>query len=504
MTSVPSLRPPSNGNRSFVLIAVALLLCSGCELFQKLPERDTRPTTDNEELDPIPGRRVYDPETGTYVEVEAPPTEPIDTITWTEVRENQYPPITEEGVPAYTPPPGTPTQSTGTNPVNPVGIAENGSQLLSAYNVEMLLPFLSGRMDASTGAIDPNSLWALHFFSGAQMAFDELRETDPQLALNVHISDSQAEASRTRELMATNAFRSAHLVMGPYRRENVSLVADAVKQSGQVLVSPYSASSGISDDNPNYVQINPTLGTHCRAQLRHAVDTYDPDQIVLVARNIESEIARFQYFQEENRVLQGRADAEPLEELVLEDAVFDLTPWLNTDPVVFIVPVWDESFVASFLRQLNAASRTAYRQVYVYGMPQWKDYERVDYELYEACNVHLSTSTFIDPLDDEIRDFRRTFYDRFGTLPREEAYVGYDVMKYFSRMLQKHGTRFQYQLEREPVNALHTNFRFERVIDPPEETTPGGMEQRQPPIERFENKYLNILRFQNFQFRKVN
>ena len=504
MTSVPSLRQLSNGNSPLVFIAVALLLCSGCELFQKMPERDREPTSDREELDPIPGRRVYDPETGTYIEVEAPPTEPIDTIQWAEVRENQYPPITEEGVPAYTPPPGTPTRSTGTNPVNPVGVTDNGSQLLSAYNVEMLLPFLAGRMDAATGTVDPNSLWALHFFSGAQMAFEELRQTDPQLALNVNVSDSRAEASRTQELLASNGFRAAHLILGPYRRENVSLVAKAVKQSAQVLVSPYSASDGLSDNNPNYIQVNPTLGTHCRAQLRHAVETYDPDRIVLVARNIESEIARFQYFQEENRLLQGSADAKPLDELVLEDAVFDLTPWLNTDPVVFIVPIWDESFVASFLRQLNAASRTEYRQVYVYGMPQWKDYERIDYELYEACNVHLSTSTFIDPLDEDIRAFRRTFYDRFGTLPREEAYVGYDISKYFSRMLKQYGTRFQYQLEKEREEALHTNFQFERVVEVPETATPSGLEQRQPAIERFENKYLNILRFQNFQFRKVN
>jgi hypothetical protein len=482
-------------------LAVALLLASGCELFQKLPERDTRPTTDREELDPIPGRRVYDPETGTYVEVEAPPTEPIDTIKWTEVKESNFPPITEEGVPTYTPPPGTPTQTTGTHPVEVVGVAQNGSQLLSAYNVEMMLPFLAGRMNAETNRIDDNSLWALHFFSGAQMAFEDLRKNNPKIALNVHASDTRADAARTRELMSTPAFRSAHLVIGPYRRENISLVAEAVKQSGQVLVSPYSASNGISDNNQNYVQVNPTLGTHLRAQLRHAVDTYDPGRIVLVARNTESEIARLQYYQEEHRLMEGRADAEPLEELILEGAVFNLSPWLNTDPVVFLLPVWDESFVASFLRQLNAAVRSNFRQVYVYGMPQWKDYERIDYELYEACNVHLSTSAFINPLDEKIRDFRRAFFDRFGTLPREEAYVGYDVTKYFSRVMEKHGTRFQYQLESEPENALHTNFRFERVIDIPE-VTPGGIEQ--PVIERFENKYLNILRFQNFQFRKVN
>jgi hypothetical protein len=501
MTSAPSLRQRSSGNSPFIFIAVVLLLCSGCELFQKLPEREDTATNDREELDPIPGRRVYDPETGTYVEVEAPPTEPIDTIQWTDVRENQYPPITEEGVPTYTPPPGTVTETTGTNPVRPIGTAANGSQLLSAYNVDFMLPFLASRMDATTGQIDPNSEWALHFFSGAQMAFDELRQTDPDLALNVRVDDTQADANRTRELLSSTAFRAAHLVLGPYRRANVSLVAETVKQTGQVLVSPYSASSGVSDNNPNYIQVNPTLETHCRAQLRHALETYAPDRIVLVARNLESETARFQYFQEAYRVMQNDAQVDPLEELVLDEAVYDLTPWLDTDPIVFIVPVWDESFVASFLRQLNAASRTEYRQVYVYGMPQWKDYERVDYELYEACNVHLSTSTFIDPLDEDIREFRRDFYDRFGTLPREEAYVGYDVTKYFSRMLQKHGTRFQYQLESEPADLLHTRFRFERVIDIPE-VTPGGIEQ--PVIERFENKYLNILHFKNFQFRKVN
>ncbi|MEM9529065.1 MAG: amino acid ABC transporter substrate-binding protein, partial [Bacteroidota bacterium] len=82
----------------------------------------------------------------------------------------------------------------------------------------------------------------------------------------------------------------------------------------------------------------------------------------------------------------------------------------------------------------------------------------------------------------------------------DEAYVGYDVTRYFLRMAAEHGTRFQYELERSPENLLHTRFRFEPVAEVPTDAT----SFEQATLDRFENKFVNILRFKDYAFRRVN
>ena len=320
--------------------------------------------------------------------------------------------------------------------------------------------------------------------------------------LNVHIIDTEASEQKvTRDYRTNTDLRNSHLVIGPYRRDNVRLAGDYAKQVDHVLVSPYSASSGLATRNPGFVQVSPTLETHCEAITRHARARFRPDQIVLVCRDKEAEIQRLQYFQDENARLTGFREAPRFREYVVAEEgenfdALDLTPLLEvSDTTVFIIPSWSsETFIYSFLRKIDLA-RSEFNHIVVYGMPQWMEYEIIDYDYYEKLNVHVSSNIYLDQLSSDVKFFKRRFYERYGVAPPDEAFIGYDVMYYFGRMLHKNGTRFQYVLERQPAEALHTLFDFERVVIP---TTTG---RENPPIEYFENKFVNILRFQDYQFR---
>jgi ABC-type branched-subunit amino acid transport system substrate-binding protein len=475
-----------------------LFLFSSCELFKPIPQKTEQdPKKEKEELDPIQGRRVYDPTTGTYVVVENTPTGPMDTIIWRDIPSSMEPPIYSTSAP-ITPGPGS-----GSNPVNPIGVGEGNSQLLSSYNVSVVLPFLSDRYSSIDKRIPPNSTWALQFYNGMEMAFDELSEQG--VALNVSVMDSEASEQQVNDLVRTNRdLNQAHLVIGPYLRNNASILANKMRTTGGVLVSPHSASGNVSAQNPNYVQVKPTLVSHCQAIMRHVLSDHTADQIVLVGMNTEEEIARFDYFQREYERLNGLQQTEPLRRLTIDTTRLDmqttsLKQWFSYDKeTVFIVPSWSkESFINSFLRKLDLES-TQYQRVKVYGMPQWMDYDRIDFDYYEKLNVHISSSVFIDDLDPDTRAFKRRYYDRYGEIPLEEAFIGYDATRYFGDMLNKYGTKFQLQLEQHPQQLMHTEFDFQRIIVP----TTTGVEF--PQVERWENKYVNILKFENYRFTKAN
>ena len=503
MTSVPSRRQPSSGNkrpaptRALLLLLVTLLGVSSCELFR--PVDSTRPSTtrtdrDKDDLDPVQGRRVLDPETGEYIYVNAP-TEAMDTVQWTEVSTAETGIITDDTTFAYVAPiPAAP----GLPPVRQTGVGRNGSRLLTGYGVDYVLPFLTDRYRGEEESIDPNSLWALHFYSGAELAMEEVN-TD-QVSFDVRVQDSRASANKIEAVVRSPEFERSQLIIGPYLKEQVTQVAEAVRGQEKVLISPYSAATGISEGNPNYIQVNPTLETHLRSLLGHAYRSQGADRIVLVAP--AGERARLAYFQDEYKLLTGDDQVEPLEELIISGEVPDLSQYLRGRRTVFMVPVYaDEAFVSNFLRQAyqNTIDERG-DNVAIYGLPQWAAFERLNGDFLQGTNVHISSSVFIDPLNPQVREFRRQFYDRFATLPRDEAYIGYDITRYFIKMAARYGTRFQFELERNPEDLLHTSFRFAPVTVIPASAT----DLEEATIDRFENKFVNILRYTDYSYQRVN
>ena len=449
---------------------------------------------------------------GQLVIVDGAPAEVMDTIKWKAISTDSIPPIQSGESVAQ--------QDAMGNPSELIRRGDFGTEFYTSYNVTVLLPFLSDRFDPERNEIFRNSTWALNYYGGMKMALDEL--DDQGVKLNVQVMDSKAQEAAVGRLLNTRAeFYNSHLIIGPYRSDNVELVAEFARRNNKTYVSPHSASANVAAANPNFIQVSPTLQSHCQAITKHAFENYGRKKMVLVARDKEVEKARFNYFQEEIFRLEGRIeDSLRLREYVVEVdnndeerfGNIDLSPYMTPgDTTVFILPSWsNETFVYSFLSQAKLASNpmnsgqqsqsepSEPMHVVVYGMPQWQGYERIDFDLYESLNVHISSDTYLDSYADEIRFFKRKFYNRYGVTPGKEAFLAYDVTRYFGRMLNDYGTKFQYQLEKVPDQMLHTRFDFERVVRP----TTTGMEN--PPIQKFENKHVNILKFQDYQFQSAN
>ncbi|MEL6864377.1 MAG: ABC transporter substrate-binding protein [Bacteroidota bacterium] len=491
MISVPNRLQQLNGSKQDTyagslkgLLMCLLLICFGaCDALKKVPQSQT-PTEQNQEEDlgEIQGQKRYDPETGTYVHV-TEITKDLDTVKWTDATATQNPPpITSEGV---TPRPGGST-------------ADPGNQVLSSYNVAILMPFLTNRFNELDGGINDKSMLALQFYSGAKLALEELSEEGVKLNVSVH--DSEASERKTEELLSSSSLYNANMIIGPVRKDNLKLVADFAKANGAVHVSPMNPSTGVTKDNPYFVQVSPSLRSHCEAITRHIKDRFEDDQVVLVCRNKREEVARLKYFQNAKFAIEGSTLADRFKEYVVtvnsaDYEEMDVTPYIQEgDTTVFVIPSFsNESFVYSFLRKVNLAKGNS--TIYVYGMPQWQRYKRISFDYYEKLNVHISNSTYIDNEADKVRQFKQRFFDRFGTVPDEDAFIGYDVTKYFGQMISRHGTMFQDQLERYPNASLHTRFDFERIL-------PSGSssEDEDQKITRFENKHVNILKFQDYYF----
>lgn len=484
MISVRNHHLRLNGSNILFFVLFSLLVQSCGFLGPSSPvSKDDTPPDDS--LPTIEGTRVYDPVKGEWVTVAAPPSDPMDTLTFQEASRSQIPPITMAGVEQYLP-------------------ASFSGRMMDQYSMTLLLPFMANRVKPEDEEIT-NSVtqWSLHFYSGAQLALQELAREDVNLQLNV--IDTDADPSRMENLLNSRPeINNAQVIVGPYRRENIRLAAEFAKRNRKAVFSPYSAASNLTEENPFFVQVNPSLFTHCENLLKHARNEFEPEEIILVCRDIAIEKQCIEAIQKEHFTILGTSFADSLRYTVMPtdptaffemeiDSLFD-----EEDRIAFIVPSWaDESFVYGLLRKIDLA-RDSEQEIVVYGLPQWMDYDHIDYEYYEKLNVRVSSSIFVNAQDERVKRFRRTFYDSFGTLPDNEAFLGYDLTYYLGKMLQKHGSGFLDMLDSESMELMHTRFEFQKVVEP---TTTGA---EMLPVERLENKYVNILEFNNYAFEVSN
>ena len=487
MISVQSLRQLLSGNK-LLWLACLLVLFQSCKILSPATTNgQTNGKSDNKEdnLPPIEGTRVYDPVKQQWVTIEKAPVEKMDTLTFADAPSSQIPPITMDGVDAY------------------VGIGDGSSG--ESFKVSVMLPFMANRIDPDATEISNRvSNWSLQFYAAIKMALADLE--DENIGLEVSVFDTEANPSKVENLLySETALANANVILGPYRRENIRQVAEFAKEQGKVVISPYSASTNLTKDNPNFIQVSPSLSTHCESLIKHATNEFEPEEIVVVARDIPIEKMCLATIQREHFDILGTEFADSLNYLLASSDAqefFDteIDEYFETeDKLAFIVPSWaDERFVYGLLRKIDLA-RKEFQRIVVYGMPQWMDFQAIDYEYYEKLNVRVSSNSYVDRNDEAVKSFQRDFYDQYGIIPSDEAFLGYDIMKYLGMMLAKHGTEFVNQLDIETVMPfLHTKFDFQKVMAP--NSSAVGLEQ----VDRYENKYVNILEFNNFAFQPSN
>lgn len=565
MISAPNRLLPLNGNKWLLFgwaIAIGLYFTS-CSYFQKA--QTSRPVPSSEKkpvsFDEIQGASVYDPIKKEWVKAPSNQRIILDTVRWNDAGLGQAPPITSASVQQYYPvvvnpirsaslpventtsgnrspvppsnpgyrPPSTPNYSYSTsttttapsytpsissaNPVPyrpPTSVPINsnrrlGTEKLPVYNVAVVLPFLTGKTDLSQ--ITPTSdntvaLWSLNFYCGLKLGLNRLDQEG--IRLNVETLDTQADTLVMTQLLNTQALQNAHLIIGPYRRDNIRMAANFARQLDKVLVSPYSAASNLTRDNSNFLQVSPSLETHCKAQVKDALRDFNPEEIVLVGRNTPVELNCLEFCQKAGREAQPVNMSAPFLQYLLpgDETAYNLINvkqfLTSRQKVAFIVPSWmDETYIFYFLKNLQSQIRPD-QKVAVYGMPQWMDFQHMEFDLFERCHVRLSSNVYIDNQSPDVLNFRKEFFYRYGALPSNEAFTGYELILYLGRMLNQYGTHFQDFVDANPNKGIISQLDFQKVIIP----SPYGAEGM-PSVQRYENQFVYVLEFNNFQLRPI-
>lgn len=373
--------------------------------------------------------------------------------------------------------------------------------LKSSYKVGILMPFFADEVSNSM-SIPKQAIPGMNFYEGSLLALQQLSLEG--VNLDVEVFDTRRSEGVVQGLVDNYTLSSMDLIIGPAASSNIKIVAEQVAKKEQVPMVSLNLNSTLVSDNPYFIQSSPYFASHASATVEYVKEKYFGKKVIMIVPNGGREMKRMQYYRDANKLQSGGTVENPFEEFLAEkegssftfEGLIDALSYADT--TVIIAPVSNEYFTNALLRTLDVAK--ASKPVVIFGMPSWMNYQNIDISMLETCNVHVTNGSFINKKDEKIKNFKQSFFNEYGAAPTVEAYKGYDLTMYFGRMLHKYGTGFINKLDEADETLLQSSFDFERVFS----TTTDGEMNEDYQINYFENKYVHILRFMNYQYVLMN
>lgn len=371
-------------------------------------------------------------------------------------------------------------------------------KIKSSYRMALMMPFMAHLYQPEVGGDVPEQCrTAVDYYEGVKLALRDLEAEG--LSLNVDVYDTQGDSALVYQYFEKEELRTADFILGPMSSGHVGMVADFAKQNGIAMVSPLNPKSKLTNDFPGFVQVTPSIASHCEGIVEYAKQRFRKStKILVLARDTEDD-------QERSTMVKQSAGAHfnIVESLKFPKATSlktsDISPSLSsTDTTVIIIPVLaDESFVLSALRALKGASRP----VVVFGMPKWFDFAKVSSELFMSSNTHIVREVYVDNENVDVKKFKRRYYDSYRMPPTEFGWRGYETMMMVGRALKEYGSSFPYFLQdAKSSNYLSTKFAFKPILD----SVQLGAKIKGDKLSYFENRFINILKYDTFRFVRVN
>lgn len=272
--------------------------------------------------------------------------------------------------------------------------------------------------------IAPNSNF-MDFYMGALIA---LQNTKAEITLV-----DQQMFNSIDEIIATGVLENKDVVVGPVNPSDMGAVLDAT-QKKSIVFSPMDQGGGqLVEGNEFLVQVPPDAVAQQENIIRLFAQKCTPDKNAIViyekggvdttylgiARRI-LDSANVNYSTLTYGILEGRE--------ILGKMSGYMKP--ETDNLVLVLSN-SEAFVSDVVRNLNLIHTNPLeenrRQITLFGLPRWRNFERIEVDYFHRMNLHLCLPYFVDYAQEEVKEFLMKYRALLNTEPTPFAFQGFDV-----------------------------------------------------------------------------
>jgi len=298
-------------------------------------------------------------------------------------------------------------------------------------DISLLIPFENSN-DPSKLSRSENKF--AHFYAGALIALEDLEARE--IPLNVHVYDTYRNRDQVRKILNKPEVRNSDVIVGPYDTDILKSTAAWGIRNEVPVVSPWRSSSSIAEENLYYYQVRPLIEQYFEAILNVATSKHSYDDVYIINKEAKDDDSKVRAFQKMYELINKGMEVKPLQRYdIVADSIsnsdylmFD-TLFAERPNVALIVPNYssrEARYVYSLVRKINAEVQD--RNVTVYGMPTLFNSDRLDLEFFKGLKLVTVDFKHIDVDNPEVRSFTSSYFNKYGHLPTDDSFHGYDTM----------------------------------------------------------------------------
>lgn len=323
----------------------------------------------------------------------------------------------------------------------------------TAYDVAVFLPFFVDELNYAACT----DQFVIELYQGIQLAIERLAQEG--IVVNLFAFDTKRNVFVTKALLAQEAMPYMDLIIGPLYPDTIPLVAAFAKKHKINLVNPISDNSVVTQGNPFAFLFQPDLETYSqraaaltlsaiygKATEEPSIGVFygtDPKEVLqatLYKHKVEQQLGKpiDLFVQLSSATIKSFFEqASNQEEEKLESTKQDR---LNFTKLTHIyVPSQDEllvSNVISLCLKLGIKPQ-------IIGHEQWIKKEILNVYQLKRLPILFLSPNYIDYSSPALSALRKNFFQKNGTHSNEKSFIGYEMMLFFGRMLERYGTYFQ-------------------------------------------------------------
>ena len=373
------------------------------------------------------------------------------------------------------------------------------SERKSQYHVAVLLPFLMEDLEANTNLHD--RYFVLDLYEGMKIARQELAEDS--INIQLHAYDVKSDSIIAASLLARPEMKKMDLLVGPLFPGPAQRAYEFAYEEGINMVNPLSVNGELIRNNPYSFLFKPSIETQGRKAAEFASRNFqDSTAVILYGPKERDSVLAFNYKKaieesgfrikmikkipagEENLIKQLLVPAPKKNEEGEEMTILKTLKEghrLSKDSLghVFVASE-DELIVANSLSALMSRGDG----LPMIGQEAWLRKNFVSFDQLERLGVYFVAPEYINYTGESFKNFRQRYLEEVHHMPSRFAYIGYDLMMYYGRMMAEHGNLFQKNAVSGPFQQglLCTGYTFSK-----------GNDNQCVPIVRFKDSALEVV-----------
>jgi len=316
------------------------------------------------------------------------------------------------------------------------------TQMKPRYRIDVLAPMYLDDLvkDGSVTYKDkmPEKATAgIAFYEGVSIAADSLKRAGFNIDIYVHDVASAAESADM--LVKKGSLDTADLIIGAVQSHDIPMLADYAKRKQINFISVLSASDAGVRDNEYFTMIQPSLKSHCMwidSDVSRKFTGLKP--AIIYRTSVPADSVAYSFITNDSGAKSNfktlLCNSLPHKNDLL--ALFD-----TTKPNVVIVPVLDNTYADSLLKELSHDFPATHFEVY--GMPSWNSIPSLrSGNPFPNLTIDVTTAVKIDPSTAAAKYVSHTFKTDYGGKASEIVYRGYETMFWYANLLKYYGTFF--------------------------------------------------------------